>query len=209
MIFEVSYLGDVIKKLTFDTIYHEHMSYHALRPLINFFKKLNLQVFDFDRVAAQGGSIRIYISHPGKFKIEYNKINKLISTEENTGMFKKKLYKNYKKRINTVKIQLSKIFLNYKKNKISCIGYGAPAKLTTFSYVLSLKKNYFQSIVDDSTYKQKLLTPGRKIKIISFDDLKKYEFDTILIFAWNFSESIIFKLKNFIKIKKLLFFSKC
>ena len=38
MIFEVSYLGDVIKKLTFDTIYHEHMSYHALRPLINFLK---------------------------------------------------------------------------------------------------------------------------------------------------------------------------
>ena len=36
-IFEVSYLKNVIEKLTFDTIYHEHMSYHSLHPLINFF----------------------------------------------------------------------------------------------------------------------------------------------------------------------------
>ena len=39
--FEVSYLLDVIKKKTFDTIYHEHVDYHSLRPLINFFKRFN------------------------------------------------------------------------------------------------------------------------------------------------------------------------
>ena len=64
-IFEVSYLKDVIKKLTFDTIYHEHMSYHALRPLINFFRSIDLEVIDFDLVKAQGGSIRVYVGHQG------------------------------------------------------------------------------------------------------------------------------------------------
>ena len=58
-IFEVSYLLDVLKKLTFDTIYHEHMSYHSLKPLINFFNSINLEVIDFDLVEAQGGSIRV------------------------------------------------------------------------------------------------------------------------------------------------------
>ena len=33
-IFEVSYLKDVVSKNLFDTIYHEHLSYHSLTPLI-------------------------------------------------------------------------------------------------------------------------------------------------------------------------------
>ena len=37
--FEVSYLKEVLVKNLFDTIYHEHLDYHHLRPLINFFKK--------------------------------------------------------------------------------------------------------------------------------------------------------------------------
>ena len=49
-IFEVSYLVDVLKKLTFDTIYHEHMSYHSLKPLIKFFYSMNLEVVDFDHL---------------------------------------------------------------------------------------------------------------------------------------------------------------
>ncbi len=204
MIFEVSYLGDVIRKLTFDTIYHEHMSYHSLKPLINFFKSLDLEIFDYDRVKAQGGSIRVYISHRGKFKINYSKINRLIKAEKKLGIFNKNLYKNYLNRIDKVKIKLKKIFYNNKKNKIKTIGYGAPAKLTTFSYVLSLKKGYFQAIVDDSIYKQKLFTPGRKIKIISFNELSKYEFNMILIFAWNFSNPIVLKLKKYFKNKKII-----
>ena len=62
-IIEVSYLDTVIKRKTFDTIYHEHMSYHSLKPLIGFFKKQELQVFDFELIEAQGGSIRVYVCH--------------------------------------------------------------------------------------------------------------------------------------------------
>ena len=35
--FEVSYLGDVIKNTLFDTIYHEHLAYHSVKPLKAFF----------------------------------------------------------------------------------------------------------------------------------------------------------------------------
>ena len=69
-IFEVSYLLDVLKKLTFDTIYHEHMSYHSLKPLINFFNSINLEVIDFDLVEAQGGSIRVFVAHKGYMPVK-------------------------------------------------------------------------------------------------------------------------------------------
>ena len=33
---EVSYLVDVIQNTLFDTIYHEHLSYHSVQPLVSF-----------------------------------------------------------------------------------------------------------------------------------------------------------------------------
>ena len=56
-VFEVSYLLDVYKKTLFDTIYHEHLSYHAAKPLVQFFESLNMNLFDIERVNTHGLSL--------------------------------------------------------------------------------------------------------------------------------------------------------
>ena len=201
-IFEVSYLKDVIKKLTFDTIYHEHMSYHSLFPLINFFNSIDLKVLDFDLVEAQGGSIRIYVGHKNQ-KTNYKKIRKQILLEKKIGLFKKNNYLKYYQRIQSQKERIKKLIKIHilKKNK-TLIGYGAPAKVTTFCYVFDLGQKDIGAIVDDNNLKQGKLTPGKNIKIIKFRELYKIKFDYIIILAWNFAEPIIDKLKNSFKSKK-------
>ena len=201
-IFEVSYLKDVIKKLTFDTIYHEHMSYHALFPLINFFNSIDLKVLDFDLVEAQGGSIRVYVGHKNQ-KTNYKKIQKQILLEKKMGLFKKNSYLKYYQRIQLQKERMKKIIKIHilKKNK-TLIGYGAPAKVTTFCYVFDLGQKDIGAIVDDNNLKQGKLTPGKNIKIIKFRELYKIKFDYIIILAWNFAKPIIDKLKNSFKSKK-------
>ncbi len=201
MIFEVSYLYDVVKKLSFDTIYHEHMSYHSIKPLINFFHSMGLEIFDCDRVQAQGGSIRVYVGHKNSFKVKNKKILKMIKNEEKLGLFNIRTFKNYYFRINYQKNKLNKILHKFKKKNMKIYGFGAPAKLTTFSYVFNLKKNLFEAVVDDNKYKQSLYTPGKKIPIISYNKLRERNFDVILIFAWNFSSSIITRLKKDFKKK--------
>jgi len=200
-IFEVSYLKDVIEKLTFDTIYHEHMSYHSLSPLINFFESIGMSVQDFDLIEAQGGSIRIYITHMCKKNYNQKIINQ-IKLEKKIGLLSKKLFKRFYSRIKDQKRTI-KNFLDHnilKNNKI-LVGYGAPAKATTFSHVFDLGKNSIKYIVDDNHLKQDKFTPGKKIKIISFENLKKINFDYIIILAWNFAPSIIKKLRDTIKKK--------
>jgi SAM-dependent methyltransferase len=201
-IFEVSYLKDVIKKLTFDTIYHEHMSYHALFPLINFFKSIDLKILDFDLVEAQGGSIRVYVGHKNQ-KENYKKIQKQISLEKNMGLFKKNNYFQFYKKIQIQRRRIKKIMKNHilNKNKI-LIGYGAPAKVTTFCYAFDLSQKDIRAIVDDNSLKQGKLTPGKNIKIINFKELYKIKFNYIIILAWNFAKPIINKLKNSFKHKK-------
>ena len=61
LIIETSYTGDIVKKKIFDWIYHEHLSYFAIKPLNKFFKKLQLEIFDIEKSNSKGGSVRIYI----------------------------------------------------------------------------------------------------------------------------------------------------
>ena len=76
------------------------------------------------------------------------------------------------------------------ENKSIC-GFGAPAKLTTLMYTFKLKGSDFEFIIDDSEYKQGLMTPGLHIPIVSSKMLYEHDIDVCVVFAWNFFESII------------------
>ena len=118
------------------------------------------------------------------------------------GLFSNKKFINYFKKINIQKKKINKIIEeNIKKNKIF-IGYGAPAKVTTFCHVFEIGKDEIKYIVDDNDLKQGKYTPGKNIKIIKFKELKNINFDFIIILAWNFSDAIIKKLKQNIKNKR-------
>ena len=177
----------------------EHMSYHTLTPLIHFFESIGMKVLNFDLVEAQGGSIRVYVGHEKKY--DYNKkIINQIKLEEKIGLFDEKLFKKFHNRIINQKKVIRKFILNNIKNKNKVlVGYGAPAKATTFSYVFNLGNEFIKFIVDDNFLKQNKYTPGKKIKIFSFNCLKKINFDYIIILAWNFAPSIIKKLRREIK----------
>ena len=203
-IFEVSYLGDVYRKMTFDTIYHEHVSYHALKPLIKFFQKYNLEIFDFDLVEAQGGSIRVYVAKKRSQLVKKKKIHNQIQKEKKMKLFKIETFLKYHNRIKQKKIELSKILTTIKKNKERIVGFGAPAKLTTFSYVFGIKKSIVEYIIDDNSLKQNTFSPGKKIPIKNYEYLKENKWNVIIIFAWNFSESIIKRLKKDFKNKKII-----
>jgi SAM-dependent methyltransferase len=206
-VFEVSYLLDVIKKRTFDTMYHEHMSYHSLLPLINFVKKNGLEIFDFDLVEAQGGSIRIYVGHKKMQIIKKNKINKQIQKEKLAGIYKNNTYTAYYNEILKNKIRLRNAINFFKKKKYKIVGYGAPAKLTTFSYVFNITSKDMDFIIDDNPLKQKRFTPGTNIQIINFNkSLKMMKNKKIVVFilAWNFYNSIKKRCQNILG-KKISF----
>ena len=178
------------------------MSYHLLKPLISFFHSIDLKVLDFDLIEAQGGSIRVYVGHKNQ-KSKTNKINNQIALEKKDGLFKAKTYFKYKLRIENQKKEIRNfIKKNIHNKKKILVGYGAPAKVTTFCHVFELGRKDIKSITDDNDLKQGKLTPGKNIKIINFDLLQKTHFDYIIILAWNFSNPIVKKLKKNIKNKK-------
>ena len=201
-IFEVSYRGSVLKKNTFDTIYHEHLDYHSLFPLLKFLKKFNLKLFDFNITKAQGGSLRIYASNNLRY-INNKKINNQIIKEKiNYKLFDASTYKKFERKINKCKDKLQNIFSIFHKKKIKVVGYGAAAKTTTFLHYFDLSKTkQIKNIFDDNILKQNLYLPGTAIKILNPKYLNFKNVDVIIIFAWNYSDIIIKKIKKNIKNK--------
>ena len=197
-VFEVSYRGSVLQKNTFDTIYHEHLDYHALYTLSQFIKKFYFHLFNFKLTDGEGGSLRVYIAN-NKNQKNIKKIQKQIIKEKNIlKLYKKKTYKTFKVKINKCKIKVQNILKILIKNRKKISGYGAAAKTTTFLNYFGLSKNYnIEYIFDDNKLKQNLCLPGTLIKIKDPKFIKNLQIDVLIIFAWNYSDFIIKKNTNF------------
>ncbi len=62
-VFEVPYLGELLMKSEYDTIYHEHLSYFAIRPLAHLFDRHGMRLERIQFVPVHGGSIRGTVVH--------------------------------------------------------------------------------------------------------------------------------------------------
>jgi SAM-dependent methyltransferase len=56
-VFEVSYLMDILDHVLLGTIFHEHLSYHSLKPMVRFLERHGMELVDVQRVKIQGGSL--------------------------------------------------------------------------------------------------------------------------------------------------------
>ena len=203
IIFEVSYLLDVIKKKLFDTIYHEHLDYHSVIPLIYFFKNMDLKIIDIERVDSHGGSIRVFVAKDTNSRIVKRKIiEKFIQHEVKLGINNKTTFVKFYEKIEKEKLKLKKFFRKTKNDLV--YGYGASAKVVTLLNYYNLNDDNIKLIIDDSKIKQNKYIPGTKILITNSSILNTKPPKYIIIFAWNIYKDILFKLKNYKKINYII-----
>ena len=189
-IMEFSYVLDVFEKLLFDTIYHEHMSYHSINSLSKFLSNFDLQIVDVTRFNAHGGSARIYVKKYKKNSIPNQKVTDLQAIEQSVGLATKKAWLQFEGRLGQLKqsinSELDKIFNDGK----SIIGFGVPAKFTTLFHDLGLNENHFKYIVDDNPLKHGKLAPGTNLEIYPTEKLISEKPDFVFIFSWNYQAEI-------------------
>ncbi len=189
-VFEVSYLLDVIEKILLGTIFHEHHSYHSLKPLIKFMNSNNMEIIDVERVSIQGGSLigtAQIIGGPHKISPS---VKKLISLENKKKIDKLKTLKKFSKKLYSLKVKIKKKFINLKKDGKTIAGYGAARSGTTLITQMGLGK-LIDFIVDDSTQKQGRYTPGDHIIVKPTNAIYKKKPDYVLILAWIHAKNII------------------
>ena len=85
-VFEVSYLVDVLEKTLFDTIYHEHLSYHTVEPLVRFFEANGMELIGADRGGSHGGSLRGFAQLKGGPNAMAQSVNDRLAEEKELGL---------------------------------------------------------------------------------------------------------------------------
>lgn len=196
--FETFYFYSQIKNFVWDFTYHEHVSYFTVKPLINYFKKFNLELIDVSPNQTKGGSIRCCFQKiGGKHNIDLS-VGEHIKLENLFNLPSKELFSSYSEKIESHK----KEFINFMNNLITegkkIDGYGASATSTTLIYHYQMG-NYLRYLYDDFTVKQGLYSPGYHIPVLSSNEIYEKDPDYIIIIAWRYYEKIISRHHDFLK----------
>ena len=94
-VFEVSYLVDVFEKTLFDTIYHEHVAYHSVKPLQQFFADNRMELISAKRIGTHGGSLRGVAQLRSGPHIKQPSVNKMIALEACLGLDQAKTFEAF------------------------------------------------------------------------------------------------------------------
>ena len=189
-VIEVPHFLHLVKNLEYDTIYHEHLSYITVKPLILFFKKFNLEIIDIQQRDIHGGSIRIFISGKGNYKVKES-VDKICKIEHKEKLNSKTVLANFQKRVIKNRIEIISLITKLKKKGKKIIILSAPAKGMTLLNYCKIDADFVDYATEKSTIKQGLFTPGGNIPVYSDAKILKSQPDYALLLAWNFSKEII------------------
>ncbi len=187
VVVEVPYVYEMITHCEFDTVYHEHLSYFSLTALNELFTRNELTIQRIERLAIHGGTLRLYAGHAAE---QDDSVTELLSDEKRRGLKNVDFYKGFGERVEWLRDELVSLLYALKERGHSIAAYGASAKGATLLNYCRLGREVLDYVVDRSTVKQGLYTPGTHLKIYAPEKLLEDVPDYVLLLTWNFAGEI-------------------
>ncbi|HIG98714.1 TPA: class I SAM-dependent methyltransferase [Candidatus Woesearchaeota archaeon] len=191
---ESHHLLSMVTQMQYDSIYHEHLRYYSLKPLIHLFGKHGMEVFDAELITTHGGSIRVYACKKGDHPVSGN-VATIISKEEKAGLYTSGAYDQFAKKVTEAKFKLQELLRDAKKKGRRIVGVGAPAKGSTLLNYCSITRDELDYTVEKSPLKIGRFTPGTHIPIVEEARMLRDQPEYALILSWNIKDEIIPKLR--------------
>jgi SAM-dependent methyltransferase len=192
-VIEVPYVKDLIDHTEFDTIYHEHLCYFSLTALKCLFQRNQLVIVEVERLPIHGGSLRIFIE---KMKTtedteDFPSVRRLMEEETLEGLNRIEFYQSFADKVENLRHDLTDLLRRLKGQNKRIVAYGASAKGTMLLTHFGIGREILDYVVDRSTVKQGLLTPGTHLPIYAPEKLGEDQPDYVLLLTWNFAEEIL------------------
>lgn len=194
--FEVSYLLDIVQKMLFDTVYHEHLCYHSVRSLRSFFAGHGLELVNVQRIPTKGGSLRGTVQLAGGPRSVSPEVGRLLELEELTRLHHPDTFRALAKRIDLAKEQFTAMLDRCRAAGKVIAGYGASPTVTTLIDQFHLAGR-LDFLVDDNPVKQHTLSPGHHIPVYPSEAIYEREANVVAVLAWQYAVPIMQKHKRF------------
>lgn len=197
-IVEFAHLSEMFNKKFFDVIYHEHLSFFALEPLLGFFLGHNLQIFNAKKILTQGGSLRIYVKHASDRKRKVSlMVQKVVKEERQQGLHQSIAFNKFSQYVQSYRASLRSLLQKLKRSKKKIVGVGAPAKGVILLNYCHIDDSLLDYLVDSTPLKQHRFMPGVHIPVFAEEKLAEEQVDYFLLLAHNFQDTIVQKLSPY------------
>jgi hypothetical protein len=190
-VLEFPYLGEMIDRNEFDTIYHEHLCYYSLTALAHLFERQGLKAIGVERLPLHGGSLLLTVTRVDSRRAPAPSVGALLDEERVRGMNDAAFYRGFAARVLALKSELRELLGRLKREGHRIAAYGAAAKGSTLLNTFQIGAETLDFVVDRNPHKQGLHMPGVRIPIAPAERLAEAMPDYTLLLTWNFADEIL------------------
>ncbi len=184
---EVPYLGEMVERVEFDTIYHEHLSYFSVRPLQLLFSSAGLVLTEVEEIPLHGGSLIVRGRKIGKPNAE---VGRYLAREKEQGLSTRRRLQRFADAALALKDAIPTFLRDLARGGRRIAAYGAAAKGVVLTNYCGIGPELLQFVADRSPYKQKKLMPGTHLLVVPAERVLEEKPDFLLVLAWNFFSEI-------------------
>ncbi len=192
VITEFPYLGDLLDRMEYDTVYHEHLCYFSVIALMRLYEAVGLVILRIDRMPVHGGSLRVYATHKSEMSPDHARaVREMGDSERRKGYHTAEPYDQLAKAVQDNRESLLALLRTLKSEGKTIAAYGAPAKGNTLLNYCGIDTELVDYIVDKNPLKVGLYTPGTHIPVRPVSTLASEKPDYLLILPWNIADEIM------------------
>jgi SAM-dependent methyltransferase len=187
---EVPWSKEIVETNEFDNIYHEHVSEMSLLSIVKLGEFFGLDVVDAQKLSVHGGSMRVFLRRHRAGVPIAPIVQTMLAEEKAAGLTEVGTYRAFAERVEQMRTTLVGMIADLKSNGQTIAGYGAPAKGNTLLNYFKIGPDSLDFLVDRSTLKHGLFSPGMQIEILPTEAIAERKPDVLLVLAWNFFDEI-------------------
>jgi len=188
---EVPWAGEMLARLEYDTVYHEHLCYFSVTSLVRLCDAVGLSLVRADHVPVHGGSVRIYAGHPARWGGHGAAVLAEVEAEREQGLASVARWRRFAADVAAQRRALVDLLTRLRSEGRTVAGYGAPAKGNTLLNYCGIGTDLVPYTVDRSPLKIGTWTPGMHLPVLPVETLLERQPDYVLILAWNFADEIM------------------
>lgn len=201
-VLEQSYMPEMLKMNSFDTVCHEHLSYYGMRQIKHIMDQSGFKIIDFDFNDVNGGSISVTVANKDSIYDECSeKLSLLIQEEIDLGLSTITPWEEFQNRTDNCENELLEILKGLRSNGLRIAALGASTKGNVILQTWNIS-DYIEVVGDVNPDKDGSFTPGTWIPIKDEDSVLS-EYDIFIILPWHFKKFFMSNPK--FKGKRLLF----
>lgn len=196
---EQSYMPSMLRTTSYDTVCHEHLEYYSLDSASWILRQAGFRIADvrFNRI--NGGSFGlIAVPQSSRYVGEPELVKWFTEQESRMGFSTPRPFREFESRVYQHREDLLTLLRSIVAAGKTVGALGASTKGNVLLQFCGLDTSVISAIGDPNEYKDGRFTPGTAIPIVSEQEIRRRNFDYLLVLPWHFREGIVERERDFL-----------